>query len=306
MTADNYDYFLNDARGIQIARKPENDIIGTDFAWRTYFTGRSDDMDPSERPKPGEHITAPHISAPYRSQATKEWIVSIAAPVYDRTPEEAAAAKTEPKFLGVVALMMPVGDFIRFEGQSANQFAALVDWRNGKHHGLVLQHPKLEEMLKKDPEIGVDRLLEFTVKELRESTKHAGRLVDYYDPVVDRPGSRKQWLAQMTPIPIGGKKPSPDDCLVVVVQEDYQDSIGATLGWLKQKLVGFGLTALALIVIVMIGLWTLAIRMFRGETAEPMGPASESPPGDSTTGSVGPSSTASATPLATPTEGDKK
>jgi len=305
VSADRYDYFLNDARGIQIARKPENEIIGSNFAWRTYFTGLSDDMDPTERLATGEHITEPHISAPYRSQAPNEWIVSISAPVYDRTPGPDDAGKPEPRFLGVVALMMPVGDFIRFEGESANQFAALIDWRQGKRHGLVLQHPRLEELLKKDPTIPEDRLLEYTVKELRESRKEAGRLVNYCDPVIDKPGSRRRWLAQMAPIPIGGKKPRADDCLVVVVQEDYEGSIGATLGWLKHKLVGFGVTAVAMVVIVMIGLWALAIRMFRGETADQLAPPSDTPPVDSARSDGMPSATPLATPLATPTEPEK-
>lgn len=300
-TIGNYDYFLNDARGIQVARQPEQSIIGRNYAWRTYFTGRSDDMKPTERPEPGEHITEAHISAPYRSQATNEWIVAISAPIYDRTSDSSDVEKDKPKFLGVVALMVPVGDFIRFEGESASQFATLIDWRDSKRHGLVLQHPKLEDLLKKYPKVSEKNLPEFTVQKLEEKPDHPGRLVDYHDPVVDKPGAPRRWLAQMASIPIDGRKPGPDKHFVVVVQEDYRNSIGATLARLKQNLVDNGIIALAIIVIVMIGLWTLAIRMFRGETAEQI-EQTETSPMDSTTGSVSPSPTPSATPMATPTE----
>jgi len=297
-SADSYDYFLNDAHGIQIARKPEDKIIGRDYAWRTYFSGRADDMTPTERPKPGEHITQAHLSAPYRSQATKQWVVAISAPIFNKTSEAAKAGKRKGEFLGVIALMMPVGDIIQFQGENANQFATLVDWRAGKRHGLVLQHPKLEELLKKHPTITEKKLQAFTVKELRDSQRHPGRLVDYFDPFVDKPGSRRRWLAHMATIPIDGEKPPEDNGLVVVMQQDYQGSIGSTLGWLKHKLVGLGVTALAIIVIVMIGLWTLAIRMFRSETTETT-ETTEAPSVDSTSGSITPS----ATPMATPTEG---
>ena len=75
-------------------------------------------------PKPGEHVTGPHLSAVYRSQATGRWIVAISAPVYDLSPE--------PKFLGVAALMVEIGKFVDFQGDRPNQFATLVDNRDGR------------------------------------------------------------------------------------------------------------------------------------------------------------------------------
>ncbi|HLA85489.1 MAG TPA: protein kinase, partial [Thermoguttaceae bacterium] len=274
-------YFLNDARGVQIAREPEDAIIGQNFAWRTYFNGRVDDMRESERPGPDEHLTKPRISAVYRSKAIHRWMASIAAPVYDLSPEK--------KFLGVVAVMVPVGEFVQFAGQNESQFAALIDWRKGRNHGLVLQHPKLDKVVERSgmPE-GESPV--FVVKNLNVASGGSGQLVDYFDPVTDKPGSRKRWLAQMTPVPLGGEKARPDDCLMIVVQENHRGSIGRTLDGLKRRLVGFAVLGLAMIVVVMIGLWTLAIRMFREETGSQVTPAGERSPTGLPSGSATPSS----------------
>ncbi|NLE39959.1 MAG: protein kinase [Pirellulaceae bacterium] len=256
--AETSGWFLTDALGNQVARVPENRIIGRNYAWRTYFTAREEDMPPDWRPETaGEHITAPHISAVYRSQATNRWMVSIAAPIFSKTPERT--------FLGTVAVMVEVGQFVQFEGENPNQFAALVDWRKGPNRGLVVQHPELDKLLRDRDEISEPELRSFLV-ELNRSPDDPGRLVDYYDPLLPEVGNG--WLAKMAPVNVGDQAATPDDCLVVVVQERYRQSIGLTLDYLKQSLVRYGVTALALIVVVMVGLWTLVIRMFRDETSD--------------------------------------
>ncbi|MBN1589572.1 MAG: serine/threonine protein kinase [Pirellulales bacterium] len=278
-------WFLNDARGNQVAREPQDPIIGRNFAWRSYFSGLPDDQNRSWRPGPDQHITEPHLSAVYRSQATNRWLVAISAPIYDQTPEK--------HFLGIVSVMVELGKFIQFEGENADQFAALIDWRKGRNRGLVLQHPELEALLESRNEISESEL-RFKVKELRELPNDPGRVSGYVDPLSKQPPSRQQWLAQMAPVTVGDDPIEPDDCLVIVVQEDYQKSIVSTLDRLRRRLVHCGAIALAVIVILMVGLWALAIRMFRDEMAGPLRATAEPLAGDSTPSNV--------TPSATPTE----
>ena len=289
---DTCGYFLNDARGVQVAREPQASIIGRNYGWRSYFTGLMDDLSPLARPGPdGPHITEPYISAVYRSQATGKWVVAISAPIYDLSPEK--------KFLGTIAVMVEVGRFIRFSGENPAQFATLIDWRKGTNQGLVLQHPTLEKILEKDPKISDEELRKFKVKELRESTKDPGRLLDYRDPLLDPPDTHRKWLAHITPIPIDDKTPRPNNSMMVVVQEDYNQTIGQTLAQLKRRLISLGVLALAIIAIVMVGLWSLAIRMFRTETGEtiessPEGPSTESTSSEATSDTGSSESTKSA------------
>jgi len=266
-------WFLTDAMGNQVARVPEDSTIGGNFAWRTYFTGYAEDMSPEWRPKGDEgRLAAPHISAVYRSQATSNWRVAIAAPIFDETPDHA--------FLGTVSIMVDVGQFVKFEGENPHQFAALIDWREGPYRGLVVQHPQLEKLLNERKEIPESELRSFIVKRVgKDATSDSGRsgwLRDYEDPLFPETG--RNWLAQIAPVTVGGEDAPPDECLfVVIVQERYRQSIGSTLAELKRSLASYGATALALIVIVMVGLWALAIRMFRDETGDRSVGAAKSP-----------------------------
>jgi len=247
-------WFLNDARGVQVARNPSQPIIGRNYAWRSYFSGRPDDLLESERPARGEHVEGVHLSAVYQSQATRRWIAAISAPVYDEGPDRA--------FLGVVAIMVELDRFADFEGDDPRQFAALVDWRQGRNRGLILQHPQLEALLGARADLPEDELRKYRVV-LRRADEKTGRLVGYHDPLSDLPPDQQRWLAEMAPVAFPAGPPNPDDCLAVVVQEAYQGAIGSTLARLKGSLVRWGLWALLAIAIVMVGLWGLALRMFR-------------------------------------------
>ena len=88
-------------------------------------------------------MTTTTLSDVFQSQATtKQWIVAVSAPVFDDSPQR--------KFLGVVAMTVEVGRFIQFPGDE-NQFAVLVDNREGEHKGVVLQHPLFDKLLAEQP-----------------------------------------------------------------------------------------------------------------------------------------------------------
>ena len=125
-------WFFCDANGVSMVRVPEGRTIGKDFAWRSYFYGGPRDMAKTWRPAPGQHVRGTTLSAVFRSQATSQWTVAISTPVFDLSPEK--------KFLGVLAMTAEVGRFVQFPGDE-NQFAVLVDNREGKYKGVVVQHP---------------------------------------------------------------------------------------------------------------------------------------------------------------------
>ncbi|MBN2022739.1 MAG: protein kinase [Pirellulales bacterium] len=272
-------WFLNDARGIQVARNPRQPIIGRNYAWRSYFSGLADDLLPSQRPAPGQHVGRVRLSAVYQSQATRRWIAAISAPILGEGPE--------PEFLGVVAMMVELDRFSNFEGDDPEQFAALVDWRAGRNQGLILQHPRLDELLSSHDNLPEIELRKYRVV-LTRAADGGGRLVRYRDPLSDVPLDQQRWLAEMAPVPIAGETVNPEDCLAVVVQEAYQGSIGQTLVRLKASLVRRGFLALLVIAAVMAGLWTLALRMFReaghlprvlaaADAPDPSAPSSRTP-----------------------------
>jgi len=72
---------------------------------------------------------------------------------------------------------------------------------------------------------------------------------------------------------------------VVIVQEAYEGAIGSTLTKLRAGLVLYGVAALVMVVLVVVGLWAFAVRMLKetgparamtvhGGAAEPITPSS--------------------------------
>ena len=143
-------WFFCDANGVSTARVPEGTTIGRNFAWRSYFHGGNADWDESVRLPQAklEAIWRPagpddekpiRLSAIFPSQATGQWIVAVSTGVFD-------GSAWDGKFLGVVALTVEVGRFVELEG-GKDQFAVLVDRRDGPNQGVVLQHPLFDRLL---------------------------------------------------------------------------------------------------------------------------------------------------------------
>jgi hypothetical protein len=244
-------WFFCEANGVSTIRVPESLTLGKDFAWRSFFHEGNTEKPRSWRPQPSERLRETKPSDVFLSQASDHWIVAIATPVWDGSPEKT--------FLGVVALTVEVGRFMELQGDG-EQFATLVDWREGKHKGMVLQHPLFRQL---HAELGKvpDRFQEYRVTpdDLPNTPERTQR---FYDPLGDDPKGQKydrHWLAQMQPVVVRGK----DSGWIIIVQEAYDKAIGATLAELRAELVHFGVGAALMIVLVMLGLWVLALRLLR-------------------------------------------
>ena len=245
-------WFFCDPRGISTFRVPESQTIGKNFAYRSYFNGGPRDLDPSWRPGPGEHVAGTHLSAVFRSKATHRWIVAVAAPVFDRSPE--------PRFLGVVALTVEVGRFAELQGRD-NQFAVLVDRRDGDNKGVILQHPLFDKLLQEQGKLP-DRFKSYRVNS-DDLPDVLSRQEHYADPLAADPEGaeyNRHWLARMQPVRVRGAVTG----WVVIVQEAYDTAIGSTLQTLAAGLVRYGLLALLLVAMIMAALWGFVMRGVTG------------------------------------------
>ncbi|MGD0900373.1 MAG: protein kinase [Thermoguttaceae bacterium] len=246
---DAVSWLLCDELGVSVARVPEGPTIGRTFAWRSYFHGGPSDREETWRPAPGEHLRKTQANV-FRSQATMTWLVGVVTPIYDDSPER--------KFLGVVARTTDVGRFIKFPG-TKDQFAVLVDFRDGKNKGLIVEHPLLDVMAACG---GVpDRFMDYrlTADRLPDSLAQGA---NYVDPLgADKEGGpyRRRYLAQMKPVRIRGE----DTGWLVIVQEGYDAAIGSIIARLRGELIRCGVRALILVGLVMAGLWVFAARVGR-------------------------------------------
>jgi len=280
-------WFFCDARGLSTVRVPQGKTIGKNFAWRSFFHGGDRDQPDPWRPKPGEHLARTGLSAVFKSQASNAWIVAVMAPVLDR--------RQGNKFLGVVALTVRVNRFVQLEGKE-NLFAVLVELRPGDHTGMILQHRLFDTLRPAPPgEAEAQRpdLWQEYRRRVEEYRADLQRFQDYRltvealpntdatrkhyrDPLsADPKGTAydRRWLAQIRPVEVRGT----DAGWAVIVQEAYDSTIGSTLARLRSSLIGYGLAAVALIVLVLFGQWGSVFRLL-GESAPYPGRGFAAPP----------------------------
>jgi len=261
-------WFLCDARGVSMIRLPEPEqpelvTIGKNYVWRSYFHGGPADeaatwkpnLADVERawrpPRPGGPKPT-RLSAIFPSQATGRWIVAISTGVFDDSPADG-------EFLGVVALTVEVGRFAELQS-GGDQFAVLVNWREGDYKGVILQHPLFDELIAEQGKLD-ESFKEYSISRDDLPGNVTGPMTDYRDPLADvKPyGSRydRQWLAYVERVRI----PDEDGGWLVIVQEAYDTAMGKTLAQLKTGLLHRGLVALLLIVLIMGSLWWFATRL---------------------------------------------
>jgi hypothetical protein len=194
------------------------------------------------------------LSAVFRSEASKYWIVAVATPVFDPADEK--------KFLGVVALTVRAARFVELAGNE-NQFAVLVDLREGEHRGMILQHPLFDRLLGTRDKLP-KRLQEYRLVQA-DLPITPERMRDYDDPLAADPEGKafdRHWLAQMERIHVRGQ----DLGWGVIVQEPYDTAIGSAMAKLRDGSTTYGLAAGAMVVVVLSGMWWLAFRMLHAST----------------------------------------
>lgn len=243
-------WFITDARGLQIARFPESPTRGLNYAWRTYFHGELVDRPEDWRPEPDDHLQETRLSAVYRSRSTNRWVVAVSTPVF------AHKSDGERTFLGVVAMSFQIGQqFIQLP-EGSNQFAMLIDVREGERPGIVLQHPLFNELQAKSG-ILPERLEDYRI--LLPSLPPKEGDPDFVDPLASDPEGekfRQRFLAARAYVYVRDVEAG----WVVIVEDSYDRNIGTTLDQLRSSFVRSGLVGLVAIALVIVGLWSLVIR----------------------------------------------
>ncbi len=265
-------WFVCNTQGTHLAAafdtQPSRTPIGRNFSYRTYFHGGRQDvsLDASQQ-APRQHIRQTHLSAAFPSTATDAWKVAVSTPIIK-----------DGQFVGILALTVELGDFMKFEGGST-QFAVLVDNRPGAQHGVILQHPLFNEVLKKQEKLPA-RFSKYRVDLDDLVARHS---LLYRDPLGDDEAGAayaKDWIVAQAPVfqshdhavsdgrnsdgrHESGKHQHVDSGLVVLVQEDYEAAI-APVHRLSERLIREGVSALLVFLAVVVALWYFVQRMFIG------------------------------------------
>lgn len=99
-------WFLQDADGVQLWRQPYSDTVGRNWNWRDYFHGTKK-YTKENAPNGLKPITEPHVSLPFVSKATDQYMVALSVPVRAQTGE----------IIGVFARTLHLGALQRALGQ---------------------------------------------------------------------------------------------------------------------------------------------------------------------------------------------
>lgn len=171
-------WFINDVRGVQVARSPRSDTSrGESYAYRDYFHGQGSDLKPdTEGLKP---IQARHLSAVYRSTTTKRLKVAFSVPI------ENGRSGAARKFIGVLAMSVDLGEFdVLDQDLQAGQEVVLLDLRESAidgppRRGLILhrQAPEAFRRGEKPPFIGSQLLARIDATIAEHTTKNQGSIM---------------------------------------------------------------------------------------------------------------------------------
>jgi hypothetical protein len=144
-----------------------------------------------------------------------------------------------------------------------DQFAVLVDLRDGDHTGMILQHPLFDRVLRRGEKLS-PRFREYRLS-ADALPDRLQTMRDYRDPLAADPDGvdyDQHWLARMEPIVFRDRHSG----WAVIVQEAYERSLGNTLADLRASLIGYGLAALGMVALVLAGLWVLVYCWMRETT----------------------------------------
>lgn len=257
-------WFVTDRDGLQIATafgtRPGQSVVGGNFSWRSYFNGVKD-YDPGVQ-KPILQET--HLSDVFTSQATNTWKIAISTPIRDPSSQA---------IIGLVALSVELGAFTDFV-KTKDQFAAIVDTREGEHYGQILQHPLFNQILKTEAKLPLD-LGNYRVPlaDMLSRPQHT-----YSDPLGKHPLGqefRRKWIAALEPVRLtddrdGRSDPTSESQrtgLVVLVQDDY-DAATTPVRKLHEELLPLGLWALLATTVATCLLWLFVYRSIRATRAK--------------------------------------
>jgi serine/threonine protein kinase/class 3 adenylate cyclase len=199
-------WFVQDARGIQVARSPQDKASYLkSYKHRDYFHGLGEDLDSKDETalaavKPIEHG---HLSSVYRSTSTGLMKIAFSVPVRAAAPQASDAAD-ERGVIGVLAMSLNVHEFPVLDPKQAGGSEVMLvdlrhDWIDGENRGLILHHPKLN----KGELARADEALLAKIDAAKPLSPAASRgsdnfLVGYRDPI--NPDDGQTYMGAVEPV----------------------------------------------------------------------------------------------------------
>ncbi|QDT89361.1 serine/threonine protein kinase [Gimesia algae] len=255
-------WFLTDDKGTQIWRDPSGPTIGQDFSYRDYFHGHGTEYDKDEIPEGIEPIKEPYICQVFKSDATHQWMVAIAVPVWDLKHE---------KVLGVLSRTTHLAQLLSgfdesLSGDSENpgdRKIALIDSRDGKMlaHPLMtsdtlrsLSREEVDQLVLADNNF--EQLLQFELQQKKSEPGPVTAMVDHYqDPVeevLSKNGKDNVWLAAFSPIGTTG--------WTAVVQERRSMAL-KPVAEMRNWLIQYGFIVLVTSCLLIFTVWYFVMRV---------------------------------------------
>lgn len=262
------------------ANEPSNPPVGENFAYRSYFSGQTQDLPPQTPRRNIARTQSSHLSVPFLSTATNRWKIAVSTPISFRPSEE-----EERTVEGVMVLTINVADLellhtvispnssklaakegVPPPGQFAG-FAVLVDGHEGTREGTILQHPFFAQIESEQPDhaemnFQIDLAM---LKRLQDTGTYR-----YLDPVASDPRGeryRGEWIAAMERVEVSRR--SPDDIerrqstsLLLLVQVPAS-SITGPVAVMSQKLSGLFAIAVVALMAAILALWVMVLRYLR-------------------------------------------
>ncbi|QDV16630.1 Serine/threonine-protein kinase PrkC [Gimesia panareensis] len=255
-------WFLTNANGIQVWRDPPRPTIGQDFSYRDYFHGQGTEYEKGKAPASVKPITHPYICQAFKSDATNQWMVAVAVPIWDLKHD---------RVLGILArtthldqLLTGYDESIRGDSEKiGDRKIALIDNRDGK----VLAHPRMTaENLRSLSRDEVDQLVlkdhHFDQLKLFKLTEKKGQrgpipavISDYHDPVeavFSEDIEDNIWLAAFAPVGNTG--------WTAVVQERRGLALRPVVE-MKNWLIEYGLIVLVTSCLLIFTVWYFVMRV---------------------------------------------
>ncbi|WP_339732578.1 serine/threonine protein kinase [uncultured Gimesia sp.] len=255
-------WFLTNANGTQIWRDPVRPTIGQDFSHRDYFHGLGLEYPKGKAPEGIKPITKPYICQVFMSDATNQWMVAIAVPVWDSKEENVLGVLARTTHLD--QLLTGFDESIRGNSERiGDRKIALIDNRDGK----VLAHPGMTtNTLRKMSREEVDRLVlkekhlnQLQLSMLAQQKKQSGPMPavvnDYHDPVeavLSEDDQDNVWLAAFSPIGTTG--------WTAVVQERRSMAL-RPVAEMRSWLIEYGLIVLVTSCLLIFTVWYFVMRV---------------------------------------------
>ncbi len=264
--------FIVDSRGTMVGIAYDEPVqrdqnsAGKNFAFRTYFNGGRNDLPPDTPVDSIDPLSVTRLSAAFPSTATGMWKVAVSTPIHLNSD----SSITDAVFVATINL----GDFqLPQSDQGANQVAVLIDARQGKLRGTVLQHPLMDARRDSGRDFGAEN---FQVPSDLMDRLVDGGDIDYRDPMAQADDGQSYagpWIAAIQPIALPNelapsteqvdreRTPTDDETTDMVVLMQYRlAKVFAPVGQMRSSLLWEGAAAIGSILLVMFTLWYMVWR----------------------------------------------